>query len=472
MAEPEQHQPSRTPPPLRWLERLVDVRRGEGWPVILAFCYHFCLLCGYYAVRPLRDTFGIERGADALPWLYTGTAVFSLLLHPLFARAVSRFPRRIFVPLVYHFFAANLAVFFLLLVTVPERPLFTIGSVAIGTIEAIGYVFFVWLSVFNVFITSVFWSHMTDLFRPEQGERLFGSLAAGGSAGAILGGAVAWQLTDVLGAFTMILIAVALLEVAVLFVWLLGRSADREDTAVHTPGEIPTPAAPKRDDAKRAIGGSALAGILHVARSPYLLGIAGVMLLMTIANTYFYAQQAEIVDASFADRDERTAFFGMLDTLTNIATIALQFFVVGRLMKYAGLAITLVVLPVIFAIAFGALATTPTLMVLAVAMVATRSGRYAIMRPAREVLYTVVSREDKYKAKNFNDTFVYRGGDLVGIWSDFVMRRLALTNAGIAWVGVGVAVAMGFVGAALGRGQERREAELEAESATPAQAPA
>jgi len=467
------------PPPLAWIGRLVDVRGGEGWPVVIAFCYHFCLLCGYYAVRPLRETFGIERGAAALPWLYTGTALFSLLLHPLFARAVSRFPRRIFVPLVYHFFAANLALFFALLAFLPERALFSVGEVDIGTSEAIGYVFFVWLSVFNVFITSVFWSYMTDLFSPAQGERLFGALAAGGSAGAIAGGAVAWQLTEALGAYTMILIAVALMELAVLFVWLLGRAADSDATSVRPPeqadAEPPPPDAPpdapprpRRAAGLPAIGGSAIAGVMHVLRSPYLLGIASIMLLMTISNTYFYTQQAEIVDASFASRDDRTAFFGMLDTLTNIATLGLQFLVVGRLMRVFGLALTLVVLPIIFAVSFGALASAPSLAILAVAMVATRSGRYAVMRPAREVLYTVVSREDKYKAKNFNDTFVYRGGDLVGIWSDWVMRRLALTNAGIAWVGVGVAAAMGVVGYTLGAGHRRREAAMEPPEPAPA----
>jgi AAA family ATP:ADP antiporter len=463
-----ERQPRGGNPALALVERLVDVRTGELLPLALAFMYHFCLLCGYYAVRPLRDTFGIERGADALPWLYTGTAVFSLLLHPLFTRAVSKWPRRKFIPWTYHFFAINLVVFFALLVTVKPRALFTLGSgesaVNIGSIEAIGYVFFVWLSVFNVFITSVFWSFMTDLFTPEQGKRMFGVMAAGGSVGAIAGGATAWQLTDALGRYAMILIAVALIELCVVFVWLLSRIMDRPRTLADAV------ATERREEGGRAVGGGVLDGFLHVVRSPYLAGIAGVMLLMTVCNTYLYTQQAEIVEGAFASRDDRTAFFGMLDMLTNTATLLLQFFLVGRLMKYVGVLVTLVVLPIIFFVSFTALAQkaaladmgVPLLTLLGVVMVATRAGRYAIMRPAREVLYTVVSRSDKYKAKNFNDTFVYRGGDFVAIWSDKAMRVLEMTNAGIAWVGAGVALVMGGAGVALGLEQKRRNDAIDA----------
>ena len=430
------------------------------------------MLCAYYAVRPLRDTFGIERGPDALPWLYTGTAAFSLLLHPLFTRAVSRWPRRRCIPWTYHVFVLNLVVFFGLLVWMPDRPLFTFGEVTVGTTEAVGYVFFVWLSVFNVFITSVFWSFMTDVFTPDQGRRLFGALAAGGSAGAIVGGAVAWQLTESLGRYTMILIAVLFLELAVLCVLRLGRSVGGEEAAeVSAGGSDAAGAAGAGSDARsgEAVGGGALDGVRHVMSSPYLGGIAGLMLLMTLCNTSFYTQQAEIVEASFESRDERTAYFGLLDMLTNIATLVLQFVVVGRLLRGAGIVVTLVVLPVTFALCFVALANKgvlaaaglPTLTLLGVCMVATRAGRYAVLRPAREVLYTVVSRADKYKAKNFNDTFVYRGGDLVAIWGDKLMR-LFLSSPGIAYVGAGVAAVMGALGVALGRGQERRAVEQSA----------
>ncbi|MFG0258004.1 MAG: NTP/NDP exchange transporter [Phycisphaerales bacterium JB043] len=442
-----------------FLHRLLNARSGELGVVVLAFLYHFCLLCGYYAIRPLRDTFGIERGADALPYLYTGTAVMTLLLHPLFTRAVSRWPRRIFIPATYHFFAIKLVVFYVLVQVLPGDEGITIGGTTLNWLELLGYVFFVWISAFNVIIVSVFWSFVNDLFTKDQGKRLFGPLASGGSVGAIVGGATAWNLSERIGSDSMILLSIVLLECCVLFVWLLARQPIVRE---------------RETDREKSVGGSTFAGVSHVLRSPYLIGIAALMLLMTICNTYFYTQQAEIVSESFESRDERSSFFGMLDTYTNAITWFFQLFIVSRLLKGAGVVLTIVLLPIVFVISFVALAINPTLGVLAIAMVATRSGRYAIMRPSREVLYTVVSREDKYKAKNFNDTFVYRGGDLLGIWSDAVMRFLRIQNAGIALVGAAVAGAMGVCAFALGRRQETlaRRQDEEATSSETSQSPA
>ncbi|MHC4975239.1 MAG: NTP/NDP exchange transporter [Planctomycetota bacterium] len=435
-----------TTPPPTFLHRLLNARSGELSVVVLAFLYHFCLLCGYYAIRPLRDTFGIERGADALPYLYTGTAVVTLLLHPLFAKAVSRWPRRVFIPVTYNFFVAKLLLFYVLVQVLPTDTGITVGETLVSWMELLGYVFFVWLSAFNVIIVSVFWSFMNDLFSRDQGKRLFGPLASGGSVGAIVGGATAWTLSERIGADSMILVSIVFLEGCVLCAWLLSRqiSSDTHDS--------------QRDT---RVGGGAFSGVGHVLRSPYLLGIALLMVLMTIGNTYFYTQQAEIVSGAFESRDERSSFFGMLDFWTNALTWVLQLFIVSRLLKRFGVVTTIVALPIIFVIAFVALAFNPTLGVLGVAMVASRSGRYALMRPAREVLYTVVSREDKYKAKNLNDTFVYRGGDLVGIWSDWLMRVVRMPNAGIALTGAGVAAGMGVVAFALGRRQETMARRLE-----------
>ncbi|MFG0273804.1 MAG: NTP/NDP exchange transporter [Phycisphaerales bacterium] len=450
----------RTPGPLGWLERIVSVRAGEGTALVLAFCFHFFILSGYYAVRPVRVAFGVARGADDLPVLYTGTLIAMLIAQPIYGWIVARLPRRVFIPIVYNFFIVNIVLIWVGLTTLPTEPTVAIAGDMYSWRTLLGYVFFVWISVFNLFITSVFWSLMADRFREEQGRRLFGCIAAGGSVGALLGASTAWTLTERIGAPTMLLIGCALLEGAVIVALLFMREADRAGAQV---GDA-TDEAPQGE----RIGGSALAGMKSVLTSPYLIAIAGLMFLMSVCSTLLYFQQADIVSKAFDSEDARAAFFAKVDVFTNIATFTLQILIVSRLMKRGGVTLTLALLPVITVLGFAALALQPTLWVLVAFQVANRSGRYALMRPAREVLYTVLSREDKYKAKGFNDTFVYRFGDQLGAWGDKGLRLLQLTPMMLAWIGAGVAVAWGAVAVYAG---VRHRVIMRESPATRAQAP-
>jgi AAA family ATP:ADP antiporter len=330
----------------------------------------------------------------------------------------------------------------------------------------VGRVFFVWLSVFNLFVVSVFWSFMADIFRSEQGKRLFAFIALGGTLGAILGSSITAFFAELTGPVNLLLISGVFLEVAVQVArWLGNRSKDPAREPEAEPEElssvgIRTAAGRVDPHAERAIGGGVLSGISHVFASPYLLGICAFMLLFTIGSTFLYFQQAEIVTAAIADRAERTAMFAKIDLLVNLLTIVMQVFVTGRILKWFGVAFTLALLPLLSVFGFLALGLMPTLWVIIAVQVVRRAGNFAVARPTREVLFTVVSREDKYKAKNFIDTFVYRGGDQVGAWSYSLMGWLGLGIAGIAFAAVPIAVLWVMISIWLGRRQAER-ADLE-----------
>jgi len=409
---------------------------------------------------------GVAGGVRNLPWLFTGTLVAMLLLHPPFAALVSRLPRLRFVSITYRFFMLSLLIFFVLLTFSTEAQNIWVGRA-----------FFVWISVFNLFIVSVFWAFMADTYDIGQGKRLFGFIGVGGTLGGILGSAITASLAQPVGPVNLLLISVVLLELGVLAVRRLARISDGWDTPKP---EVAGPAAASAGDGDAAardgtggdretpIGGSFLAGITHVMRSPYLLGIVAYMLLYTITATFLYFQQAEIVAATFDDRAVRTSFFARLDLLVNILTVGTQFFLTGRLIKLLGVAMTLAILPVVVMIGFTGLGLVPTITVLAVVQVLRRSTNFAVARPARETLYTVVSREDKYKAKTFIDTFVYRGGDQIGAWSYVAMGWLGLTMVGIAFATVPVAGVWLLVAFWLGR----RQTELASEASSAEELPA
>jgi AAA family ATP:ADP antiporter len=244
---------------------------------------------------------------------------------------------------------------------------------------------------------------MADTFRPEQSKRLFGFISVGGTLGALVGAFLTSRLAQVVGTPVLMVMSVALLECAV-------QSVKRFPPSFRVETR-------QRDEAKRSVGGSSLAGITHVMTSPYLLGICAYMLLFTIGSTILYFQQAEIVGARYADREARTAFLASVDTVVQSLTILAQLFVTGRVIKWVGVGATLAIMPVLSLVGFTALGTWGTLAIFVVFQVLRRAGEYAFGKPAREVLFTVVPPEDKYKAKNFIDTFVYRGGDQIGAWS-------------------------------------------------------
>lgn len=423
----------------RLINKAVDLREGEGAALVWSFTYYFCLLCAYYILRPIRDEMGVAGGVDNLAWLFTGTLVGMMLIHPVFTSLVKKLPRNRFVPLTYRFFIANLLIFFVVFRVVPQE-----NSVWVGRI------FFIWVSVFNLFVVSVFWSFMTDIYRPAQSKRLFGMLAVGGTVGAIMGSSITSALVAVLGPVNLLLISALLLEVAARVSNALERSEeklalaalwDEREDSDSDGGQalgIAGGASSHRDEVvvrevarkqREIIGGGVLEGITDVLRSPYLIGIAVLMLLFTVTSTYLYFMQAEIVESSSQDSRVRTQLFANIDLIVNILTLVTQLFLTGRILRWFGIGLSLAFLPLLSLIGFGILGVAPVLAVLVVFQILRRAGNYAIQRPAREVLYTVLPRSEKYKAKNFNDTFVYRVGDQLGAWSYTAMG----------WLGMGVA---------------------------------
>ena len=409
---------------------MVEVRPGEARALLWSFAYFFCLLAGYYVLRPLRDEMGIAGGVRNLQWLFTATFVVMLAAVPVFGAVVARLPRKRFVPLVYHFFVLNIAVFWLLLTFEVEK-------------VHVARVFFVWISVFNLFAVSVFWSFMADLWTSESGKRLFGFIAAGGSAGALLGPAVTVLLAVPLGPVNLLIVAALLLELAVL-------CAHRLESAVPQAANAPKPAE------SGAIGGGWLTGLAMVLRSPYLAGIALWVALLSLAGTFLYFQQADIVRAASDDPAVRTRIFATIDLAIGILTILVQFFATGRLIQRFGVGPAAAALPLVFALGFLALAFTPALFVVIGFQALQRATNFALSNPAREVLFTVLGREEKYKAKNVIDIVVFRGADAANGWLYSTLRAAGLEMSAISLASVPVAGLWLILALALGRGQERR----------------
>jgi AAA family ATP:ADP antiporter len=412
-----------------WLRRLTDVRPEEvpalGW----AWLYIFALLSSYYVMRPIRDQMGLAGGLENLPWLFTATLVGMLVLNVPFGWLVRKLPRARFIPITYRFFAANILVFAVVLYrSGPEDAVW------------IGRVFFVWLSIFNLFVVSIFWATIVDVFDTEQGKRLFGFIAAGATLGAITGSAFTAVLARDVPTPFLLLAAAALLEVAVISMRGLARISD---ALSREPGA-----------ATQAIGGSPFAGISRVLGSPYLLGICLFLLLFSITSTFLYFEQAGIAKRSFPDRGSQTAFFASVDLAVNVLTLGVQLFLTGRIVRRLGVGLTLAILPLVSALGFGLLAVAPTIASVVVFGVLRRAGNFAIARPVREVLFTVLPREDRYKAKAFIDTVVYRLGDQVGAWSYGLVGVLGMSATALSVVAVPLSLAWLVNGLWLGRRQE------------------
>jgi len=428
---------------IRSLERLVNIEPGEGWALFWSFSYFFTLLCSYYIIRPLRDEMGVAGGVENLQWLFTGTFLIMLAIVPLFGWITSRYRRSQFLPAIYAFFILNLLGFYFLFQS-------DLAHVHIARI------FFIWTSVFNLFVVSVFWSFMTDLYSDAQAKRLFGFIAAGGTAGALTGPALTTLLAIPLGPTNLLLVSAGFLGWAVLSIQRLIRW-----NATMLQQQKNQPAKETENTMNQPLGGGVLAGIRLVVQSPYLLGVAVLMVLFTTLSTFLYFQQAQIVRDSFATSAERTTVFAAIDLAVNGLTIVIQIFLTSRLIKLVGLAWTLALVPIILCAGFIALAFAPVLVVLVVVQVIRRAGNYAIMRPAREMLYVVLDRESKYKAKNFNDTVVYRGGDAVAGWIYAGLRSLGLSLSHMALIAVPLAAIWAVVAYRLGKHQTRLAIESE-----------
>ncbi len=417
----------------RALRRLVLLRRGEGKALFWSATYFFFLLCGYYMLRPVRETMGVQRSMNDLAWLFTGTMVAMLFANPLFSWLVSRTTRRRFIPITYHFFSLNLLMFYAVRQFVSDEQAVYVG-----------YAFYIWLSVFNLFAVSVFWAFMADVFTSEQGKRLFACIGVGGTLGAMVGAALTTGLAREIGVINLLLVSILFLQCAVFAMGRVARLAS--GVRNRTPGGSDLgedgvhfhTAEPSRDW---------LAGLKLLLRSPYLLGIALYISLMTILATLVYFEQAKWVSSIFETDESRTAAFAMIDLCTNILTLALQLFLTSRLLRAIGVGPMLAILPLLTVIGFVALTVAPLFATFAIFQVSRRATQYAIARPTREVLFTIVSPDEKYKSKAFIDTFVYRGGDLLGAWTH---RAIAWAMIMVAPVAAAVGVGWCLVGLYLG----------------------
>ena len=414
------------------LQRFFNVRAGEVAPILTAALYFFCVLTSLMVLRPARDAIGMEGGLDSIRWLFIGTALVTLAVNPAFGWLVSRFRRLVFISATYGFFALSLVGFYALIALAPD---------AVGNVS--GRVFYVWFSVFNLFSTMVFWALMADRFSLEQSKRIFGIIAVGGTLGAIFGPWLASQLVAPLGTAAMLLVAALFLVFAVLAAWLVAWL--QPEVAKGNPTSVD----------RSVIGGGAWAGIGAVFRSPYLLGISSYVLLMTVIGTFLYFTRLAMVAAAADETDARTAIFANIDLLTQIVTLVLQTIVTGHIMKRFGVSVALILLPIVVSFGFVGLAMAASFAVLILFEASFRAVQRAITRPARETLFTVVTREEKYKSKAFTDTFVYRGGDVVGAWTEGGLRALGLGLVGLASVAIPLAVVWAGLGLWLGRQQTR-----------------
>lgn len=429
------------------LRKVVDVRPAETKAMLVSFAYFFCVLSGWFVLRPIREATAAASGVGTLPYLFTGTLTVMLLANPLFASLVVRFTVRRFIAITYHFFVVNLLVFYALLRFVAP------GEGTVGDLW-IGRAFFVWTSVFNLFVVSIFWAFMADAFRSEQAKRLFGFIAVGGTLGSVVGSATTATLAAQIGTANLMLVSAVMIELAVLcvvrFPARVGVPTDEIGEPAVNAAPLDSSALPARGDGP-PIGGSVWAGITHVLRSPYLLGISAFFVLFTIGSTVLYFQQADIVGRTYADRATRTTMLARLELVVQSLTLITQIFFTGRLIRWLGMGMALAFLPLVSVIGFAALGTWPVFMVVAVLVVVRRAGNFGLNNPALEILFTVLPREDKYKAKSFIETFVYRSGDQIGAWGFAGLTALGLSLSGVAYAVVPLAVLWLVLAVWLGR---------------------
>jgi AAA family ATP:ADP antiporter len=426
-------------PAERWLGRVMPATALERKAALWSFAYFFTLLAGYYVLRPLRDQMAIAGGLKALPWTVTAIFLTLLVAQPLYGALVARLPRARFIPVVYHFFAFNLLAFWLALT-------WGVGTVTVARI------FFIWVGVFNLFAVAVFWSFMADLFTSEQGKRLFGFIGAGGTAGGLLGPTITIGLSVPLGPTNLLLVALLFLELAVWCVYRLERTTR-------------APGGPQPET--RQLGGSAFAAIPELIRSPYLIGVAAWVSLLSFCATILYLEQAHIVAAMVHGAGAQTRVFASIDLAVGILTLATQAFVTAPLLKRISTGAAAAALPAVYIVGFAVLAIAPGLAAVMVTQIVQRWVHFAIANPARQIFYTVLGREEKYKAKNLIDVVVYRGSDAAYTWVYDSLQLLGLKLAGIALCAAPVACLWLILSGMLGRTQESRAARLANAAAAP-----
>ena len=430
----------------QFLRRLVVLEPGEAPALLASFATLMCVFASYTMLRPVRDALGITSGLDNIPYLFWGVFVVMLLLQPVYGWLTSRLPRTVFLPWVYCFFAANLILFWLWFHVQHEH-------------TWIARTYFVWVSVFNLFVVATFWSLMADVYTREQAGRLFGFIWAGASTGGLIGPFIDRKLAIPLGAINLLPLSAGLLLVSLLFMALVIRWQRRQAAASAAPQHGGAPRA------ERGVGGGVFAAFVQVARSPYLLGIVAFVVLMTWVSTFLYLEQQAFVAKVFHSTDERARFFAGIDFWVQAASLTIQFLLFGRLFKWFGMRSLLAAVPLLMTAGYAVFALAPTFMVLVLVYAVRRVADYAITRPCRDSLFTVVSREEKYQAKSLIDTFAYRGGDAVsGSLYKALTGGLGASPAAIGWLGAVIAALWTVLALALGRAFQRRGSAVRTES--------
>jgi AAA family ATP:ADP antiporter len=421
----------------RLLGRVALIEKHELPAVVAGFFLFFCVLGGYFAVRPVRETVGTILGRERVADLYWWTWAGSLAIVPIYGWLVAHLRRSVFLPLIYAFVAVFLAVIGVLLQQNEKN-------------IAVGQFFYVFISVLNLFLTSVFWSFLLELFNNKQAKRLFGVIAAGGTAGALAGPGITYLAVSFFGNSAVLFAGAAMFVVAIacqrilLRIWVAHQAA----TQARADGGA---VAPRGD---KAIGGNPFAGFALVLKSPYLLGIAAFVILLAAANTFLYFEQLRLVEATFADTGDRTKVFAKLDGTVQALTIVCQLFFTARIAQRLGVTALLAVVPIVMVFGFGLLAATGTLSVLIVVFVIRRVGEYAFIRPGREILFSRVDNETKYKAKSLIDVPVYRLSDALSARVSTILEAGAMGPAGVAMLGAVLAAVWALNGWWLGRHSE------------------
>jgi ATP:ADP antiporter, AAA family len=397
---------------VRFISRTLGIERGEFAAVAWSFTYFFCILSSYYILRPVRDMMAVESGPETIPWLFVGTFVTMLLATPVFGWIASRYPRKRFLPWVYYFFILNILIFWAAFSHAISQELDFVW---------LSRMFFVWISVFNLYVVTVFWSFMADLYTRDQCRRLFGIIAAGGSIGALLSGIATRTLVIPIGFQNLLPISAAILLLATFCIARLRHWVEREDREEKSATLT----------SERPLGGSPLAGVTQVLQSKYFVGIAISTAIATLLGTALYMFAAELVEDAIINADERTQFFSDINVATNALALIGQLLIVKHVVKRFGLGVSLSLLPVVSVAGFALLAFDPSLALVAILTVIRRALGFGFSKPTSDMLYSVVTPEQKYKAKNFIDTVLYRSGDVVGTW---VVRFM--------YVGLGLGMAM------------------------------
>lgn len=414
---------------------LGQLKTNEAKMVIYSCAYFFCLLCSYFILRPLRDEMGIVNGAVNMQWLFTGTFVAMLCIVPLFGLLVSKNSLKKVLVYAYSFFIANILLFYILFES-------------FGVSRALAIAFFIWLSVFNLFVVSLFWSFMADVFSSKSSKQFFGIIASGGSLGAIIGPVIAKHLSSMDSFGFLLLTAAFFLLMALICIFNILRLSSRKK---HFSKSRKNPKIKIKD---------LFEGAQKIIKSPYLLGIVAFVLFYTSISTVLYFEQAHIIERTLTDSKERIGYFSTIDLTVNTLAIFGQFFLTAQIIKKFGLSMVLASIPIIVGFGLILLGLHSSLGIVAIVLVIHRSGNFMLLRPGREILFTVTTSEEKYKAKNFIDTAIYRGGDALVGWIFTGFLALGWGLGPIAFMAIPISFLWGFTGYRLGALQSKKENTL------------